>query len=217
MRFILAFLGCLILVSAPRMASAEIGLDGLETTPLFTDESRTLTPFERPSTRALRSASINPAASRPRTTTSTLPTTPPLAPVLTPGAQNALNYFGGQSARQTLRQMPRQRRFVPQGGETGRADARTKPYTGAAPEPTISPYLNLFRDETDQALPNYHTFVQPQKRQLEYNRMQQRQLQSLNRQVQRTAFQQPNTGAVPPTGLQSRFGDTGQYYSGWQR
>lgn len=140
------------------------------------------------------------------------------AAALNPAATSMLNYYGSRSAMQAQTQLPQRPRFVPQGGRPVGVGAAAKPHAAAAADPTISPYLNLFRTEQEDSLPNYYAFVRPHKQQIETNRTQQRQLQSLERQVQRTAYQQPTaTGGLPPTGTRARFGDTGQYYSGWQR
>ncbi len=146
----------------------------------------------------------------------------PQAPDLTSGTTNMLNYYGGgASARATLAQMPSRPRFIPQGGASvgvgsmsQRSNARQP---GTATDPTLSPYLNLFREEREDSLPNYYTFVRPVQQQVETNRNQQSQLQGLQRQVQRTAYQAPVAGTLPPTGTRSRFGDTGQYFSGFNR
>jgi hypothetical protein len=145
----------------------------------------------------------------------------PQAPTLTSGTNNTLNYYGGASARATLSQMPTRQRFIPQGGasvgvgSTSQKSNSRQP--GTATDPTLSPYLNLFREEREDSLPNYYTFVRPAVQQVETNRNQQRQLQGLQRQVQRTAYQTQPVGTLPPTGTRSRFGDTGQYFSGFNR
>lgn len=170
--------------------------------------------FTRPNTPVSQQATINEAARQ------SLPSTPaaPVEPTYTSKTNSTLNYYGAAAARQTLNQMPRRPRFVPQGGQPVGVGA--KPYSNASigSDPTVSPYLNLFREEDEDSLPNYYTFVRPFQNQIETNRAQQRQLQGLERQVQRTAYQVPagNGAAAPPTGFRARFGDTGQYYGGWR-
>lgn len=88
-----------------------------------------------------------------------------------------------------------------------------KPFTGVGSGPTISPYLNLFRDESQNAAPNYYAFVRPQQEQYEAARAQQAQLQQLQRQVQQTSYRAPATKVAGG----ARYGDTGRYYSGWRR
>lgn len=91
--------------------------------------------------------------------------------------------------------------------------AQTKPFAQVGSTPTISPYLNLFREETDNAIPNYHTFVRPQQDQYDANRQQQQQFQQLQRQVRQATYQTPATSVAGG----ARFGDTGRFYSGWRR
>jgi hypothetical protein len=88
-----------------------------------------------------------------------------------------------------------------------------KPFNMAQGGPTISPYLNLFRDEDQRAAPNYYTFVRPMQDQADATRMQQMQMQQLQRQVQQTSYAAP-TGAAAGG---ARYGDTGRYYGGWKR
>jgi hypothetical protein len=94
-----------------------------------------------------------------------------------------------------------------------------KPFETVEHEPTISPFLNLDRDESDpQELPSYLTFVLPHREQIETNRHQQREIQQLRAQVQNisTSF-----GAAPvyemsrSAGMRSaRYMDTAQFYNG---
>lgn len=87
-----------------------------------------------------------------------------------------------------------------------------KPYSNLTTTPTVSPYLNLFRDETEGALPNYHAFVQPQLQQQELVRQQRRELDRLERQVRQASYNAPAKVAGG-----ARYGDTGRFYSGWRR
>lgn len=97
---------------------------------------------------------------------------------------------------------------APRGGQP------VKPFTGASSGPTISPYLNLFReDTTTNDLPNYYTFVRPQQRQLEANQQQRQQIQQLQRQVRQASYTTPATNVAGG----ARFGDTGRFYRGWRR
>jgi hypothetical protein len=100
--------------------------------------------------------------------------------------------------------------------------APTKPFETMYGEPTISPYLNLEREESDaQGAPNYHTFVRPYQQQIETNRLQQRELQRLRGQVQglstTIATPQYGDGSLPATGTRSRYMDTAQFYGAWRR
>jgi hypothetical protein len=96
--------------------------------------------------------------------------------------------------------------------------------------PTISPYLQLFRDrDRNPYLPNYHAFVRPMQRQYETNQFQQQQLlqqrqaigqlQSQVQQFQQGQFTGP---LVAPTGKgagfmrpssRNAFMNTSRYYS----
>ncbi|MCA9240705.1 MAG: hypothetical protein KDA37_10915 [Planctomycetales bacterium] len=148
-----------------------------------------------------------------------LPAAPQPTP-LTSGTNNTLEYFGGgAAARRTLAQLPQRPRFIPQGGTPVGAASYNKPFDGQQQDPTISPYLNLFREDLEESLPNYYTFVRPYQQQIETNRQQQQRLQGLQQKVQRASYQTPAgaSGSLPPTGTRARFGDTGQFYSGWRR
>jgi hypothetical protein len=128
------------------------------------------------------------------------------------------NFYGGESARQTMSQFPRRAaiRSNPQ-----RATRRhPKPFETAEHEPTISPYLNLDRDDNDpQDIPSFLTIVLPQMQQREMNRTQQRELQQLRGAMQKLT---PDAGAMPAyeatrsagMGASARFMDTAQFYGG---
>lgn len=100
-------------------------------------------------------------------------------------------------------------------GTESRPRGAVKPFSSVQTSPTISPYLNLFREEDVNAAPNYHAFVRPQQDQYEANRQQQAELQQLQRQVQQATYGQP-TGRVGVAGG-ARYGYTGRYYGGWRR
>ena len=84
-----------------------------------------------------------------------------------------------------------------------------KPFSDAQRGPTLSPYLNLLRNDEGGGLPNYHTFVRPVLEQQESNRRQQQQLQRLGDEVQSVSRQILYPGqeesAVRPTGFQTVF------------
>jgi hypothetical protein len=136
------------------------------------------------------------------------------------GPRYAPGYFGASASRASLSQLPRRRAIQPAPPQPLRAP--TKPFETIYREPTISPYLNLERDEDDaQGAPNYHTFVRPYQQQIETNRLQQRELQRLRGQVQglstTVATPQQGDASLPATGTSSRFMDTAQFYGGWRR
>jgi hypothetical protein len=129
-------------------------------------------------------------------------------------ARPRVAFVGYSSPRVTLEESPR--------GASTRAVAQQsirqqpKPFQTVYRDPTISPYLNLFREEDDsESAPNYFAFVRPQLEQIEANRVQQGELQQLSRQLQRrstTVAGSAVTGARAP----ARYMDTAQFYGGWR-
>jgi hypothetical protein len=96
---------------------------------------------------------------------------------------------------------------------------QVKPFQTVYREPTVSPYLNLYRDEsTNEGAPNYFAFVRPQMEQIEANRAQQREIQQLRGQVHGSSSTMagPPSG-MPGTGTPARFMDTAQFYGGFRR
>lgn len=98
-------------------------------------------------------------------------------------------------------------------------NSRSKPFSNVRRGPTLSPYLNLLRNDGDDlgGLPNYHTFVRPALEQQRINRQQRRQIQRLDQEVQQVnrqlMFQQDPTNAVRPTGHVTVFMNHSHYYS----
>jgi hypothetical protein len=93
----------------------------------------------------------------------------------------------------------------------------SKPFTGYDPGPTVSPYLNLFREDFDGNSDfNYTTLVRPQLQQQQINQQVQRQNLELNRRLQSVAaqsdFNPEGSKAQYPTGHQTVFGYYGHYY-----
>src|SRR3990172_10150898 len=64
---------------------------------------------------------------------------------ITSQTQRALDFYGGRSARATLSAMPRRSAIQPT--TTGRMPHNGKPFQSVTTAPTVSPYMNLFRDE----------------------------------------------------------------------
>jgi hypothetical protein len=96
--------------------------------------------------------------------------------------------------------------------------------------PTISPYLQLFRNrDRNPYLPNYHAFVRPMQQQYQTNQMQQQEIQRqgqtigrLQSQVQQFQQGQFTVPLVAPTGKgagfmrpssRNAFMNTSRYYS----
>lgn len=144
--------------------------------------------------------------------------TQPMAdPQVTNQTRQALGFYGGASARATLSQFPRRTPIQPSAPRVVRR--QTKPFQNIERDPTISPYLNLDRDDDEsQGVPNYFTFVRPQIEQLQTNRMQQRDIQQLRGQLQSmsSTVVAPQYQTSRPAGASTpaRFMDTAQFYGG---
>ena len=132
---------------------------------------------------------------------------------ITNQTRQALRFYGGGTAYNTLSEMPRRTPIQP--ASSGQLQHNGKPFQAASSGPTVSPYLNLFRDERSDsdAAPAYFTMVRPQFEQQAAYQQQQQELQRLQRQVQGG----PARAVVPGAGTQARYFDTAQFYGGWQR
>jgi hypothetical protein len=97
------------------------------------------------------------------------------------------------------------------------AGSTTKPFESASQRPTVSPYLNLYREEDDESAPNYFAFVRPALQQQDANRRQQSEIQRLQRQLQRAANYTPASPAATASGSSARYLDTAHYYSRFSR
>jgi hypothetical protein len=130
---------------------------------------------------------------------------------VTSQTRKALDFYGGQSARSTLSEMPRRTPIQP--ATTGQLQHGGKPFQSASSGPTISPYLNLFRDEREgsEAIPSYFSLVRPQMEQQAANQQQQREIAQLQQQLQSGPQYRGASGA------RARYMDTAQFYGGWQR
>jgi hypothetical protein len=139
----------------------------------------------------------------------------PLAAPVTNQTQQALNFYGGYSARATLNQMPRRTPIQP--AAMGQMAHDGKPFQGVTASTTISPYLNLFRDEEreTESVPNYYAFVRPQLDQQEALAQQQRELDRRGRQLNH----RPPGGSAQyqSSGGPARYMDTAQFYGGWRK
>ena len=109
------------------------------------------------------------------------------------------------------------------GGMSGRALRRgqrgsSKPFANVQRQPTLSPYLNLLRNDGDDlgGMPNYHTFVRPVLEQQRTNRRTGRQIQGLNQEVQavnrQLAHQPSQATMLRPTGHETVFMNFSHYY-----
>lgn len=111
--------------------------------------------------------------------------------------------------------------FLQGGGTGGRSSAPVeKPFSNASHRPTVSPYLNLLREDlTDELTPNYHTLVRPQLEQIRFQQNQQRRNETVYRQLQqiqaRTAFSPQGSEMMMPTGHVTTFQNLSTYYPGF--
>ena len=91
----------------------------------------------------------------------------------------------------------------------------SKPFKHIQQRPTVSPYLNLVRDDSGAAA-NYQTLVRPQMEQIDFNRQQEMQLDRLDRQFQdfrsESAFPQQGALNLRETGHTTRFMNRSHYY-----
>ena len=99
----------------------------------------------------------------------------------------------------------------------GPSGPTTKPFSGVSAGPTISPYLNLFREDLDGISDlNYQTLVRPQLQQQEINQNLQRQQQEISGRVQQLvaqpAFNPQGSQSQFPTGHQTLFRNHSHYY-----
>jgi hypothetical protein len=124
-------------------------------------------------------------------------------------SRSGVPYVGQQSTRGTA-SGPR----LPFGSG---GSSTAKPFTSFSPEPTVSPYLNLFREDFEgNSDLNYNTLVRPMLQQQAVNQQVQRQAQDLQRQLQSVAaqsdFNPQGAKDVYPTGHQTVFRYYGHYY-----
>ena len=104
---------------------------------------------------------------------------------------------------------------------TGQASAQ-RPQRFQPARPTVSPYLNLLR-QNNSGVPNYYTLVRPELQQLQVNQQQQALLLKQNSQIQqlqtnllRTQTEGPISGSpswFQTPGTRSTFQNTSQFYS----
>jgi hypothetical protein len=99
----------------------------------------------------------------------------------------------------------------------GGGGTNAKPFSGFSPDATVSPYLNLFREDFEGGSDlNYNTLVRPQLQQQAVNQQVQRQAIELQRQLQSVAaqadFNPQGAKDVYPTGHQTAYRYFGHYY-----
>lgn len=88
-----------------------------------------------------------------------------------------------------------------------------KPFSQEYSQPTLSPYLNMFREEQTEGLPNYHAMVRPQLQRRQIFQNQNMKLNDLNRQIQATEVRTTNAlGGSRVSGYKTRYNNLGSYY-----
>jgi len=97
-----------------------------------------------------------------------------------------------------------------------------KPFSGVTPSPTVSPYLNLFREDlSGNGDLNYQTLVRPQLEQQRVNAQVQRQNLEMTRRVQslsaRSDYNPQGNQNQYPTGHPTVFNYHGRYYPSARR
>ena len=145
-----------------------------------------------------------------------IPASPVPQPASLPGqARDAIAFYGTHQTMQTPPARPINT-FSNRSSTAPVSGPRAKPFANTRPDPVISPYLDLYRQESDETVPNYFTFVRPQLEQYNASLKQREKIQRLERTVQQYSAGgqsfQAQTG-VPGTGHRVRFLDTAQYYS----
>lgn len=93
----------------------------------------------------------------------------------------------------------------------------SKPFSSYSPGPTVSPYLNLFREDLDgESDVNYQTLVRPMLQQQQFNENVQRQAIEMGKRLQtlsaRPDFNPQGSESQYPTGHKTVFNYTGHYY-----
>jgi hypothetical protein len=118
------------------------------------------------------------------------------------------------------------RAHVPSFGTSGIGSSRvgmaspaslSKPFTQISPQPTVSPYMNLFRDDfSGESDLNYQTLVRPMLQQQQFNQQIQQQSTEISRRLQsisaQTNFNPQGSTTQPPTGHPTVFMYYGHFY-----
>ncbi len=125
----------------------------------------------------------------------------------------AMQFFGSRLPTTAIRQGLRGQMPAPQPLQL----RGTKPFESLQRPPTLSPYHNLNRFESELGLPNYYTFVRPLQQQQNANRQQAVNLRKLQQKVRLATangiVSGNPTGGVPTTGHSSQFLNLGGYFS----
>jgi hypothetical protein len=92
-----------------------------------------------------------------------------------------------------------------------------KPFSSYSPAPTVSPYLNLFREDFDgESDLNYQTLVRPMLQQQQFNEQVQRQALETGKRLQslsaKSDFNMQGSENMMPTGHKTVFNYTSHFY-----
>lgn len=104
------------------------------------------------------------------------------------------------------------------GGSSIAPSRSSKPFSSVSSSPTVSPYMNLFREDLEGFGDfNYQTLVRPQLNQLQLNQQFQNQNSELNQRVQSISAQRDYSNPAGaenlyPTGHSTAFGYHGHHY-----
>jgi len=95
--------------------------------------------------------------------------------------------------------------------------SRSKPFSSYSSAPTVSPYLNLFREDLDGSSDlNYNTLVRPMLQQQQFNEQMQRQSMDISRRLQSISaqadFNPQGSQSQYPTGHQTTVMNYSHYY-----
>jgi hypothetical protein len=134
----------------------------------------------------------------------------------------SLNQMALRNAQQIMQQSQSQSRMGMSGAGRiglgiGDSYSGVKPFSNFSQGPTVSPYLNLFRQDTSgNTAFNYNTLVEPQLRQQQLNQQQQQQNQLTTRRLQAISAQADynvqGSKEEFPTGHQTVFQYMSHYY-----
>ena len=134
----------------------------------------------------------------------------------------SLNQMALKNAQQSLQQSYAPPVGMPGAGRIGlglgTSYSGSKPFSGFSQGPAVSPYLNLFRTDSNGGVNplNYQTLVAPQLRQQQLNQQQQSQNQQTTTRLQAISAQADynvqGSKEEYPTGHQTVFQYTGHYY-----
>ncbi len=134
----------------------------------------------------------------------------------------SLNAISLQNARAHVGYVGQSAAGMPQlstgAGSSFSSSSSSKPFSSVSSSPTVSPYMNLFREDLNgNSDLNYQTLVQPQLKQQQYNQQFQRQNMELSSRVQQISAQSDyknpaGSETMYPTGHQTAFGAYSHFY-----